>query len=80
MHVLREIQFVTSDGDIRIVRCLLLLYDITRSSSVHVSFLSGVSKVSPYFTLERSVETFHYTGFDVVIIRGKDVHSVIFQQ
>ena len=51
-----------------------------RSSSAHVSFLSGVSKVSSHFTLQRSVETFHYPGFDVVIFYGKEVHSVIFQK
>ena len=71
MHVPRGIEFVTSDGDIRIVPCLLLLYDKTRSSSVYVSFLFGVSKVSTHFILERSVETFHCTGFDVVIFREK---------
>ena len=32
---------------------------------------SCISKVSPHFTLERSVKTFHYTGFHVVIFRGK---------
>ena len=45
-----------------------------------MSLVSGVSKVSLNFTLEHYVETFHYTGFDVVIFRGKDVHSVIFQK
>ena len=42
--------------------------------------LSGVSNVSPHFTLKLSVETFHYPGLDVVIFRGKEVHSVIFHK
>ena len=46
---------------------------------VHVSFLSGASEVSPHFTLGHFVETFHYAGFDIVIFRGKESHSVIFQ-
>ena len=46
----------------------------------HVSFLSCVSQVSPHFTLGCYVETFHYTGFDVVIFCEKEVHSVIFQK
>ena len=73
---------VTYDGTILIVRCLLLLYDKTNeiTQSVHVSFISCVSKVSPHFTLERSVETFRYTGFDVVIFRGNGVRFVIFQK
>ena len=48
--------------------------------SAHVSFLSGVSKVSLHFTLERSVDTFHYADCDIVIFRGEVVHSVIPQK
>ena len=39
-----------------------------------MSLLSGVSKVSQHFSLERSVETFVYTGFDVVIFGGNDLN------
>ena len=70
---------VTSDGHISIAQ---YFYVVVRQNeiiqSVHVSVISGVSKVSRHFTLDRSVETFHYTGFDVVIFRGKEVHSVFF--
>ena len=47
---------VTSDGDIRSMFTVVVQQNGI-IQSVHVSFLSGVSKVSPQFTLERFVET-----------------------
>ena len=64
-----SLSVVTSEVDICIVRCLL---QNESTQSVHVSFHFVVTKISPNFILERSVETFHYGVFYVVIFRGKE--------
>ena len=45
--------------------------------STHVSFFS-VSKLSPHFTPECTIDTYHYDRFDVICC-GKEVHSMAFK-